>query len=283
MGKAYIHKMMQWCPTFSNVGGDENYIGVSLDILSPFRQKHTALEHNAIKQQYLHFTIWVVQLVTRRVPYWWKRSYVMTISMWGEKYNFLHGDGACKVASIHKRWDWNEHWNEHRLDGGGADEGQIVGPDGSRGQMGVQGLGPEKSRCQIKVGIGPDGNSGKIDGWGSQMGAGEQEMWVGAGWGGASYLVPIPYLVPHHPLWQPIPLSGTSSPIRYPIPDRGTLPGRIGWRETTLMSHQSGILHSLIFFKFNCCDIFKIELRSDTTVHDLKFKILTASPFISFF
>ena len=47
------------------------------------------------------------------------------------------------------------------------------------------------------------------------------------------------------------PLSGTilylqpHSLILYPIPDRVTL-GRTGWYETTLLSHQSRILHYLI-------------------------------------
>ena len=55
------------------------------------------------------------------------------------------------------------------------------------------------------------------------------------GQGAIPYLVTHPYLVSHPPIW-------------YPIPDRGNPLGRTGWHETTLTSHQSGILHSLIFF-----------------------------------
>ena len=42
--------MMQWRPTFSDVGGDEHDICVSLNILSSFRQKHTTLEHESAQQ-----------------------------------------------------------------------------------------------------------------------------------------------------------------------------------------------------------------------------------------
>ena len=85
------------------------------------------------------------------------------------------------------------------------------------------------------------------------MGIGE--IGVGVRWGGSrdSYLVSISYLVPQSlsgtpiPIWYPIPYLVPHPPIWYPIPDRGTPLFRTAWHETTLTSHLSGILHSLIF------------------------------------
>ena len=79
--------------------------------------------------------------------------------------------------------------------------------------------------------------------------------WGSGGWGSVSGIssplsgtpsslsgIPAPYLVSQSAIWYPIilsvmpsPQSGIPSPMWYPIP---------------LMSHQSGILHSMIFQKF---------------------------------
>ena len=87
---------------------------------------------------------------------------------------------------------------------------------------------------------------------GVQMGAGL--IWGGVlGW----ELCGIPFPIWHpSPIWYPISLSDTHtlSDVPSPIPLSGTPfkigvpPGETGWHEATLMSHQSGILHSFIFF-----------------------------------
>ena len=65
-------------------------------------------------------------------------------------------------------------------------------------------------------------------------------------------ILPMWYTIP---IWYTIHLSGTPSPIWYPIQDRGI---------PTLTSHQSGILHSLIFdhiipFYHSCFSFLKTK------------------------
>ena len=81
-----------------------------------------------------------------------------------------------------------------------------------------------------RKGVGPDGSRSQMGVRGHQMqvGASREEMGVGPEGGGGP-------LSSTHP-----PQSGTPSQIGVP-------PGRTGWHETTLTSHQSGI-HDLIFF-----------------------------------
>ena len=75
----------------------------------------------------------------------------------------------------------------------------------------------------------------------------------------------LPYLAPHplsgtpYPCLVPHLLSGTPTPILYSIPIWYPL-GRTGWHETTLTSHQSGILHSLIvLFLFLWCKCAEVK------------------------
>ena len=83
-------------------------------------------------------------------------------------------------------------------------------------------------------GVGLDGSRGKMEVC-SAGGRARSVFQMGARQVGPSMWYPIPYLVLH-------------PPIRYPIPDKGYPLGSTGWHETTLTSHQSGILYSLIFF-----------------------------------
>ena len=178
------------------------------------------------------------------------------------------------------RWDWNKHLNKHpswlppsqpdksgAWGGGGVGTRWEWGPNGSKVRW-VKGVGLDNSGTRL--GVGPDGRGGvgQIGGGGKTgqaRGNREDTKWEGAWgirWGPIWY--PISYLVPHTPIWYLIPPSGTSStflvshppiwypsPIWYPIPDRGYPLGRTGWHEITLKSHQSGILHSLIFQVFH--------------------------------
>ena len=133
-----------------------------------------------------------------------------------------------------------------------------------------------------QVGWGQMGAGARWGSWGGQMGVepdggggGKTGMGPDGGWGPIWYL--IPYLVPHplshtpSHIWYPVPLSGI--PIQIGVP-----PGISGWHETTLTSHQSGMLHSLIFSTrmITICNMRIMETHN-RGLH-LRFSILISEP-----
>ena len=139
---------------------------------------------------------WIKYLVTHRVPYWLKWGCFMTIlEIFPCKVKNIISiwRGACEVASTHVRWDWNQHWNKN-----GA-------------------WGPDWGGARWGAGVRQDGSR-------DQMGTGHGQIEVGIS-GGIGDMEVGPDEVG--------PLSGTHSPILYPIPLSGT-PSQIGgtpWAE----------------------------------------------------
>ena len=151
----------------------------------------------------------------------------------------------------------------------GSDGGTRVGPYRSKGHMG-QGQGCScgsmgQMREVGEIGVGPNGVGADMR-WSLYLVSHSPILYSSDIWYPSPTWYPILYFTPNplsgtpFPIWYPIniwyviPSSGTPSPIWYPIPyllpiaDMIYLLGRTGWYETTLMSHQSGIFHSLIFF-----------------------------------
>ena len=141
----------------------------------------------------------------------------------------MWGMGWCQMTKWEQGYDGQQGWSQIEV---GARWGQGWGPDGSRVSDGGQWVEPDGSWGQIAYGR---------QGW-ARWGLGEYpylEYHPLSATPSPISATPSPYLLPHCPYLAACPpYLAPHPPIWCPIQDRGT---------PTLTSHQSGILHSLIF------------------------------------